>query len=195
MPKAGAAMAQVLEEEFPDRRYSTLGAIRFFADYVEVCSRRACPGTLSPRLKEDVEWMAVQWGFAGAKLGTYRPERAVDARELDETLSPLLSKVQVHPDLVPELADIAWRWREKGRESEAVAALELAHKLHPGSNEVVLQLADSALLLGDEERAEELYTQAGASREVLAKRATALEASTHPRAATAVQWLKKLGGP
>ncbi len=194
-PRTGAAMALVLEQEFPDRRYATLGPIRFFADYAAVCARRECPGRLSPKLRDDLEWLAVQWEFAGAKLGSYRPERAADARELSEGLTPLLEHVQVHPDFVPELSAIAARWREQAREAEAVAVLELSARLHPSSKEAQLQLADSALLLGDEERAAELYEQVGPSREALAKRAVALEQSTHPRAAAAAQWLKALSSP
>jgi len=193
LPRAGAAMAHVLEEELPGRNYAALGPIRFFADYAAVCAKRACPGHFSPKLREDLEWMAVQWEYAGARLGAYKPERALDARELADALTPTLSRVQVHPDFVPELSAIAWRWREQARDGEAVAVLDLAAQLHPSSTEAALQLADSALLLGDEERAAELYEQAGATKEVLAKRAASLELSSHPRAAAAVQWLKKYG--
>ena len=190
LPRAGASMAHVLEQEYgATRRYAALGPIRFFADYAEVCSRKSCPGLLSPKLRDDLAWMQVQWDWAGARLGAYRPERALDARELRDGLEPLLSHVQVHPDFVPELSAIAARWRDAGRDADALATLDLSARLHPGSAEARLQLADAALLWGDEDRAELLYERA--TKEALAKRATALELSAHPRAQAAAQWLKQ----
>ena len=191
VPRVGAAMVAVLEEEYgTNRRYAGLGPVRFFTNYAEVCARRKCPGLLSPKRREELGWMLVQQEFATAKLGRYAPERALDARELRDTLEPVLSKLQVAPDFVPELAARVVRWREQGRDADALATLELVSRLYASSPELPLLLADSALLYGDEERAEGLYE--AATKEVLARRATAFEASGHPKAQAAATWLKKL---
>ncbi len=193
VPRVGAAMARVLEEEYgTNRRYAALGPIRFFADYAEVCERRKCPGLLSPNLREELTWMLPQNEYATAKLGRWGPERALDAREVRDVLEPVVTRMQIAPDFVPELATLAAHWRDQGREADAMALIELAVKLYPSSVEAHLQLADAALLYGDEDRAEELYE--GQTKEALAKRAAALEASAHPRAAAAAAWLKKLAG-
>jgi CubicO group peptidase (beta-lactamase class C family) len=192
LPRVGAAMAQVLAEEHPEKRYAALGPIVFFSDYAEACAQKACPGPLSPELVSELKWLRTQWDWAGARLGGYRPERAADAKELTDALEPWLSRAAVHPDFTAELAAVAHRWRAAGREADADAALELSARLHPFAVEPQLELADAALLLGDEERAATLY--AAASPENLLKRASALELSAHPRAAIAAAWLRKLAG-
>lgn len=188
-PRVGAAMAQVLEEELPDRNYAALGPIRFFADYADVCARRPCPAQLSPKLREDLGWMSPQWEYVGARFGRYRPELARDAHQLADALEPMLRWVTVHPDFIAELSAVAARWRAQGREADALAALELSAQLHPFAVEPQLQLADHALLFGDEGRAAQLY--APGSHEALARHAAALEGLLHPRAAMAAQWLKR----
>ncbi|MBK7859144.1 MAG: beta-lactamase family protein [Archangiaceae bacterium] len=192
VPRAGEEMARVLEKALPDRNYAALGPIAFFSDYGQVCELESCAHPLPQRLKEDLQWLRTQWEWAGPRFSSYRPERAADARELAEALEPTLKQAAVHPDFVAELSTAAARWRDSGREAEATAALELSARLHPFALEPQLQLADAALLLGDEDRAAELYEPA--AHEALLKRAAALELSAHPRAQLAAAWLKKFAG-
>ena len=199
--KVGSHMARKLEDAFSEdriKRYRTMGAIPFFADYIEMY--KANPN-YSRELKfdESFEKLVTGWNQDWTKTWneyTRSPalQTSSNLKLIEDKLVKTFSGAEIYPNLTGQLLELRQSYEAQKDWKKAADAARIAAVLYPQSDATNVYYAISLTVLGKKDEARQpLKKAAGINSNGIAG-AKALNqiafALAGIRAEAAIDWLK-----
>lgn len=167
--KVGSLMMRKLQDTFYEERikkYHSIGAIAFFADYIRMYkAKRSYPQTL--RFNPEFEKLVAKWNQDWTKTWNekIRHFNSLPDAELIKTAEKLkfaFGKSEVYPSLFGRLLEIRQSYEARKDWNGAVETAKLAVELYPASDAANTYYAISSIILGNKEEAR-TFLKKGAS--------------------------------
>jgi CubicO group peptidase (beta-lactamase class C family) len=152
----GSFVASKLEERFgPDRleTYHRMGAVAFFADYVESCKQAKVPRSL--RLPADLEKQVERWNrdwqrTADRDIRTLCIGPGSDLGALGKQLREKFAGASIYPDLGGDFSALIRTGCVDGQRDRTVGACDLVQELYPQSGGACLAAGSGRMFFGDD---------------------------------------------
>ena len=160
--KVGSYMAMQLREKYGverTSRYHTMGAIPFFADYIEMY--KANPNySKDLQFSEAFEKMIARWNQDWTRTWDeytrhFAPASGTDLNAIEDKLNKMFSGAEVYPNLIGRLLELRQSYEPQKDWEKAAKAAKIAAELYPQSDTTNTYYAISLIILGkrDEARA------------------------------------------
>ena len=160
--KVGSYMAIKLREKYGavrTSRYHTMGAIPFFADYIEMY--KANPNYAKDlRFSEAFEKMVARWNQDWTRTWDeytrhFALASGADLNAIEDKLNKMFSGAEVYPNLIGRLLELRQSYEPQKDWEKAAKAAKIAAELYPQSDTTNTYYAISLIILGkrDEARA------------------------------------------
>lgn len=158
--KVGSHMARKLEDAFSEdriKKYRTMGAISFFADYIEMYKANPnYPKEL--KFDESFEKLVAKWNQDWTKTWndytrhlTLQPES--NLKQVESKLTEMFSGAEVYPNLTKHFLDLRQSYEAQKELVKAADAARLGAILYPQSDATNAYYAISLILIGKKEEA------------------------------------------
>lgn len=153
--KVGSYMAMQLREKYGverTSRYHTMGAIPFFADYIEMY--KANPNySKDLRFSEAFEKMVATWNQDWTRTWNeytrhFAPASGSDLNAIEDKLNKMFSGAEVYPSLIGRLLELRQSYEPRKDWEKAAQAAKIAAELYPQSDTTNTYYAISLIILG-----------------------------------------------
>lgn len=165
--KVGSYIAQELQTKHGADHmeiYHKIGVIRFFHDYLTICSLRPDhPAEL--KLSENVGNIVVKWHRDWEKTYTDYTRRLSitpnsDLKKVGRELKRTFSRAEIYPDFTQDLAGVTEYFYVIGDRKMAYEAANLALDLYPDAPLPLVLLANTQVCFGEKDKGREMYNKA-----------------------------------
>lgn len=160
--KVGSYVAMKLREKFGalrTDRYQVMGAISFFADYVEMY--KAIPDYPKElRFSESFEAIVEKWNRDWTRTWTHYTRQFVsgsgapDLRTSETNFKKLFDGAEIYPNLIGRLLEIRRSYEPEKDWVKAAQAARIAAELYPESDATNIYYAISLMMLGETSKAQ-----------------------------------------